>query len=174
MAKTATDTSIGPNSYGTGLGIFDDGIRTLVEGMNYSACEATTTYFSFSTDPDLVTNHDGANHFGLIRRVKYQGQLRIDPDVQEIRFTAEVTTAASNDVAVYFTLGPESFTLLFDTPSSTYELSDSVLTADTGTGLLFYSIETEATTGTGAGFSYLHFVCEGLRIAAADLPDPTP
>lgn len=180
MAKTATDTSIGPNSFALGLGIFENGIQTVVEALNHYAGENTTTFFSFrcleaadplgpNIDPHVVVFRNDATPI-----VRFSGEIWIDPDIQQIRIDAGAFLAASQEVDIEFTIGGGADTITLTSGSADdYEGSGIIATSSTGTGWQDFDIELTHVTGTtDCALNYLR--CEGLRIVASDLPDPSP
>lgn len=175
MAKTATDTSIAPNTYAVGLGIIHTGVRTVIEYMNYVLGEMTTTYFchasvrQFGAGPSFVETAFLATSTPY---TAYEGEIWIDPDVQEITVIAECTTVGGNSVEIDVVIGSDTLNLNNFTGAATIEDSGQLQTATSGTGWRSYSVTLTHTVGSSPSCFLNRIYCGARRVLAADLPDP--
>ena len=172
MAITATDTSIGPNTYGVGNPVFYAGLQTAQEYMNYAFQETTTTYFSFLTDEDVVGGHR-SDIFQLSLFTIYTGRIWIDPDVQGITVAARLAALTLGDARVQFVIGSGTANLDVTAPSSEAEVSSTLTAASINqTGWVFYSVNTEILSGSVSGRVLLHVRAQSTRVTAANIPAP--
>ena len=167
MAKTGSDSSAAVLSEGTGGGIYEEALQAAAELANYVVGESRPTYFSLD-----VSHFDVAFRADNTPAVRFQTWINIDADEQSLALEAHCTIpVGSQDCRVQFTIGGGSTTLIFT--STGYQTGTLSIASVGGTGWRQVTVTLTHQTGSN-GSCQLNFLrCQGARIAAASLPDPT-
>jgi len=179
MSKAKTQGTLSPFAFGVGRPILEADVQVVAETLNYVAGESPTCYWDFvagvhgwGTTGDEVATHRVklATTSGYVEY--YRFKIWIDPDEQEIEVAHECVVTAANTVLVKTTIGSNNVITTHLNANNGSEVTDSILTADTGTGWQTVTIEINHSVGSSSVCSLKSTRGEALAIAAADLPDP--
>lgn len=192
MSKLQTKATVSPLALVTGGNVFAEHGRAVIEQLNWTAGRRPQLHASYTARPKTslvilpgvgqpgfveveVGTLEAAFKMGTAASYEVQRfHVRINPDTRAIEVGAEcyVNPIYPDTVEVHVTVGGTTATLSATAADNDAELTETLLTADTGTGWQPVIVEL-VHVAAGSADAYLKtFRLEDLAIDAADLPSP--